>query len=1681
MRTVYIKDSGNRRKEFALTTRICIDNEKKIVIKEPRFPEGIPHIKRIVDSQSSFAKYYPNVEINKTWIENDKLYAEFVEGTPLSDLYIKAIQNKDKDKIIELLEYHNTLALGQNNTCVFKSTDNFVKLFGESEIFKGKQALNFTFFDPLAENIILRNGEINRPCFIDYEWFFDFPLPVSILKFKIALQLSLLFGMDDFIPIDERLQIVNCELSFDKGLSFVELFSDFVYKEKNASHLFLNSKYEKDILQCPDTIIRNCNLFFDTGAGYNENEIQSFSFAGNEVEITCQIPRDTIAVRLDPVEEYGCVISNLEVLSYNGIVKHEPINGYKDKDGDMVFTNTDPQISLQGAAHRLKIKYKILFLSELPHYRVLENYISITMERDGLVSERDSLATERDSLIEERERLITERDSLAADHDSIIAKWDTLKAEHNDLVTERDGLIAERSDLAVRYPELATQNSFLFFDTGDGYNDNETQSFLFAGNEVEISCHIPENIVSVRLDPVEGYSCIISDLEILSSGGIVKNEPINGYKNNNGDIVFANADPQIMLHGAAYWLKIKYRILPLSDFSYYRVLDDYITIARERDGLVTERDNLEMERNSLTEERDRLIIEKNNLVAERDSVIVERDELITDRNELVIERDGLINSRSWRFTKPLRKFGIFARRNRALYLFAKGLLSIKRIGIKGTIKKIVSHNKRRQLSSYKAETLLSESERVMQENMLFQEKIKISIISPLYNTPDQFLRQLIDSVKAQTYSNWELCLADGSDEAHKDVKRICEDYSREDNRIKYKKLERNLGISGNSNKALEMATGDYLGFLDHDDMLLPSALYENALAIQETSADVLYSDEEFTDVDGIKHYYPFYKPDWSRDMLYSQMYICHLLVVKKEILDKTGWFNSEFDGSQDYDLMLRLSEHTELIYHIPKLLYSFRAVPTSTSINADSKPYAQDAGLNALNAHLLRRYNHMAHAYPCSDLFVYDTRFDTMQDNPLVSIIIPMRDKAELTDQCIQSIITKSTYKNFEIIVIDNNSLEQGTFDWFCKIKEQESRVAVIKADFDFNWSKLNNYGIKYANGAVYIFLNNDTTIMTGDWIERLCENALREDIGAVGPLLLFDDGTIQHAGVIVGMGGWAEHVFRGMQPVNARSPYVSPTVNRNVLALTGACMCISKKNMEKIGLFSEEFIICGSDIEFCIRAYESGLSNMYNANVRLYHLESKTRDSFIPQIDFQMSYKVYAPYRENIDPYFNPNLDINSVIPSANSGVNMNFQPFKNFLKRNEVIYKIIKNINAATGDQIQNSDFSVEIPETTAITARIDTKMEKRRRLNLLIPSLNIKDVFGGISTALVFFQELCSRADIDSRIIVTDSHLDEKNVLFLNEYKIVTCDIDSSLPKQIVEYSDRAGNTLPVGKNDVFVATGWWTAYCFFSVIQWQKGIFNLSHSQPLIYLIQDYEPCFYSFSSRYLMADSTYKNEIPTIAIFNSRLLHDFFKERGYSFRQEYFFDPVLNSNLREHLLNGENPVRKKQIIVYGRPSILRNAFELIVASLRLWTAQQPNVKEWNILSVGETHPNVELSNGTVLLSLGKLSLDEYAKLMKETYMSVSLMVSPHPSYPPLEMSTFGIRTITNRYANKDLSSFNENIISLDNINAQNISKTLLKLAAEYPEGGGIVEKSSYVECQGDVFSEICEKIVLSLNR
>lgn len=650
-----------------------------------------------------------------------------------------------------------------------------------------------------------------------------------------------------------------------------------------------------------------------------------------------------------------------------------------------------------------------------------------------------------------------------------------------------------------------------------------------------------------------------------------------------------------------------------------------------RDILYTEKQNLEIQKNDLEKQIDALKQEANNLNQLNKDVTKLYYDTLAHANGIVT-RPEILGKR-----KILKAFIKLFTPSFVLKLCRKSLNFL--CGVKMRLRR------KKSVSNY--QTWISNNlSRVKRYKKLEKEPL-ISILVPLYNTDKTMLCEMIESCLNQSYRNLELCLADASDSKHSYVYKVAKSYADKDSRIKLERLQENLGISGNTNKCRAMATGQYITLLDHDDLLIEHAIYSMAKAINEHNPDVIYSDEDHLR-DG-KRITPFFKPDFNRDLLYSQMYICHLLCFKAELFDKVGGLDDKFSGSQDYDLMLKLTEQTDNIYHIPDILYSWREVATSTSVNPESKPYAHNAGKGALDAHLKRRYGDIAHAEDSDYLFVFDARFDTLKHNPLVSIIIPTKDHTDLLEDCVNSILEKTTYKNYEILILDNNSEQAESFKTFKRLEKKDPRIKVIDAFFEFNWSKLNNFGIKNSNGEVYIFLNNDTEIITPDWIERLAENALRDDVGVVGGLLLFEDNTIQHAGVVVGMNGWADHAYAGMEQVHAANNFVSPMVNRDVLAVTGACMAIAKKTIDKIGLFDESFIVCGSDVEICLRSYENGLNVLYNSRVKLYHYESKSRDaSKIPQIDFIRSEETYRKYIKAGDPFYNKNLDINSKIPTV-------------------------------------------------------------------------------------------------------------------------------------------------------------------------------------------------------------------------------------------------------------------------------------------------------------------------------------------------------------------------------------------------------------------------------------------------
>ena len=521
---------------------------------------------------------------------------------------------------------------------------------------------------------------------------------------------------------------------------------------------------------------------------------------------------------------------------------------------------------------------------------------------------------------------------------------------------------------------------------------------------------------------------------------------------------------------------------------------------------------------------------------------------------------------------------------------------------------------------------------------------KISIAVPAYKTPELFLRQLIQSLQDQTYDNWELCIANASpqDASMEYVLKSC---SAMDSRIVWKKLKENRGISENTNEAFAMATGDYVGLLDHDDLLAPNALYEIAAALEkEPETEVIYTDEDKVRGEQLEHFQPHLKPDFNEDLLRSNNYICHFFVVKRTLLQKVGGMRKEFDGAQDYDFIFRCTEAAGKICHIPEILYHWRTHEASTADNPQSKLYAFEAGKRAIEENLKRRglQGEVSHT---KDYGFYRVKY-AVQGEPLVSIIIPNKDAKTDLEKCIRSVKEKSSYKNYEILIVENNSETEEIFAYYKELSKDPA-IRLLKWKKEFNYSAINNFAAKKARGEYLLFLNNDTEVITEDWIQELLGICQRPGTGAVGARLYYGDHTIQHAGTVIGIGGIAGHMFVNLP--GERTGYMhKAALIQDLSAVTAACMLVKREAFEEVGGFEEQLSVAFNDVDLCLRLREKGCLVVYNPYAELYHYESKSRgaeDSKEKVRRFQSEIEFMRCRWEKLlkagDPYYNKNLSL--------------------------------------------------------------------------------------------------------------------------------------------------------------------------------------------------------------------------------------------------------------------------------------------------------------------------------------------------------------------------------------------------------------------------------------------------------
>ncbi len=637
-----------------------------------------------------------------------------------------------------------------------------------------------------------------------------------------------------------------------------------------------------------------------------------------------------------------------------------------------------------------------------------------------------------------------------------------------------------------------------------------------------------------------------------------------------------------------------------------------------------------------------------------------------------LEAEHEILSRKWEGLKDNMIYKAIMPFRLAWSHFKNGVNRLRRIGSIKELKRKMEQ-KKIERSAYKyhgTESFPTEEERQKARSRVFKEHHIFSILIPLYNTPENFLRELIDCVLAQTYEGWELCFADGSDDEHQYVGQIVKEYAKKDEnnsekreRIKYKKLDHNGGISENTNACFDIATGDFYALMDHDDLLHPSALYEFMKVLETKDAYFIYSDEATFKGNSINNMVTLhFKPDFAPDNLRANNYICHFSAFRRELIEKVGKFRSEYDGSQDHDLILRLTheavKYPDGIVHVPHILYYWRSHAGSTASDINAKTYAIDAAKRAVAASL-KEDGLEVFRIDSSKAFatIFRIRYE-VTSNPKISIIIPNKDHAEDLRRCIDSIMTRSSYDNYEIIVVENGSTTPEIKEYYDELAEAPIvKIIEVKQD-SFNFSELINKGAEAADGDYLLLLNNDIEVITRDWIEELLMYGQREDVGAVGAKLYYPkDLSVQHAGVVIGLGAHRTagrvHYKLGYNNLGymGRLCYA-----QNFTAVTGACLLVSKADFDACKGFDTGFAVALNDVDFCLKLRHMGRVNVFTPFAELYHYESVSRGSDVKDVEedarsqsraerYEKESEAFrtkwAADLEAGDPYFNPNFSL--------------------------------------------------------------------------------------------------------------------------------------------------------------------------------------------------------------------------------------------------------------------------------------------------------------------------------------------------------------------------------------------------------------------------------------------------------
>lgn len=852
----------------------------------------------------------------------------------------------------------------------------------------------------------------------------------------------------------------------------------------------------------------------------------------------------------------------------------------------------------------------------------------------------------------------------------------------------------------------------------------------------------------------------------------------------------------------------------------------------------------------------------------------------------------------------------------------------------------------------------------------------ISVVLPTWNPQAELLKGTVQSVLDQTYDRWELCIADGA--SGEDAERALRALEALDSRIRVRFLQRNEGIAGNTNRALDIANGEFVAFLDQTDVLAPDALYRVAMELnRDPDIDCLYSDWDILAADGSSRRDPFFTPEWSPDLLLSVNFMTHLSVVRRRLVEEAGRLRGELDGAQDWDLLLRVTERTDRIVRIPRILYHWRADPSSAL--GHGKPYVAAAQERAVREHVERIGSDAT--VERIDRFI---RVRWPVAGSRVSIIIPTKHNRELLLRCLRA-IERSSYREREVIVVETAGRTEEREAWYLTL-EDEFSFRLLWWEKPFNYSAVNNWAVEQATGDVLLFLNDDTEPVTEDWLEELVGWISRPEIGAVGAQLLAPDGSIQHGGVVIGLGGFADHLFRGGYP-GQWTRLGNTSWYRNLLAVTGACLAIRRDVFERVGGWDEAFLLTGSDVELGLRIRRAGLRVVCTPFAPVRHLEAATRGPEVPEEDYHTSFWHYQPFLFGGDPYYNPNLSYADTIPRLDDG------RFASL----EVVSQVIgrKLVPGPPVDPSKHAAAMARVcrvrPEDLDRVRTMHQELAGHREptsINWFIPDFD-NPFYGGIHTILRFADHFLRRYGVKSRFVVVG---EGPEAYIRSGVRLAFPELGDSEVYLAPEGNDRAVELVPAA--DASIASLWLTAY----------PLVRYGGVGRRFYFVQDYEPMFYPAGALFALAEETYRMGLYGIA--NTPPLKDIYESHGGNAES---FMPCVDTDV----FHSRRPPRSSEdpytVFFYGRPGHPRNCYELAVEALA-------HVKErlgdrLRVVTAG-ARVSTDEESPPWLRHLGLLEYRETAELYRRCDAGLVLSVSKHPTYIPLQLMACGALVVAN---------------------------------------------------------------------